>query len=89
MKRNISLILSFSLLLNMPVFGQSDLSGISTYNKIDDLLNRIQIMYVDKVDLTTLENDLVKGMSNQLSPFSAYQKNHQTYLNIDQHLDRY
>ena len=88
MKRNISLILSFSLLLNMPVFGQSDLSGISTYNKIDDLLNRIQIMYVNKVNLSTLENDLVKGMSNQLSPFSAYQKNSLTKkLNINEQHD--
>ncbi len=73
MKRNIS-ILSFSFLISIFTIGQSDLSSISTYDKIDDLLNRIQLMYVNKVDLSTLENNLVKGMSNQLTPFSAYQK---------------
>ena len=75
MKRNSYLILSLVALLNFSILGQSNNSSISTYDKIDDLLNRIQLMYVNKVDVSTLENDLVIGMSNQLTPFSAYQKN--------------
>jgi len=75
MKRNSYLILSLVALLNFSILGQSNNSSISTYDKIDDLLNRIQLMYVNKVDISTLENDLVIGMSNQLTPFSAYQKN--------------
>ena len=75
MKRNSYLILSLVALLNFSILGQSNNSSISTYGKIDDLLNRIQLMYVNKVDISTLENDLVIGMSNQLTPFSAYQKN--------------
>ena len=75
MKRNIYLILSLIGLLNTTIIGQFNNSSISTYDKIEDLLNRIQLMYVNKVDVATLENDLVIGMSNQLTPFSAYQKN--------------
>ena len=73
--------------MNFSILGQSNNSSISTYDKIDDLLNRIQLMYVNKVDISTLENDLVIGMSNQLTPFSAYQKNTLTEkLNIkEQH----
>ena len=87
MKRNICLILSLIGLLNSTLIGQSNNSSISTYDKIEDLLNRIQLMYVNKVDVSTLENDLVIGMSNQLTPFSAYQKNTVTQkLNIkEQH----
>jgi carboxyl-terminal processing protease len=47
---------------------------LQTIYKIPELLNSISMMYVEEVDKSKLERDIVKGMFNGLSPFSEYQK---------------
>ncbi len=75
---NISFKYSISLIALL-IFGQlsfgqtSDEERLQTTLKIPQLLANIDLMYVEEVDKTKLETDLVSGLYNGIRPFSIYQ----------------
>ena len=46
---------------------------LQTTLKVPQLLANIELMYVEEVNRTELEANLVKGLYNGISPFSIYQ----------------
>ncbi len=87
MNKNNSLLIILASLYCFTGFAQIDANHKSTYEKVDNLLYLIDKMYVDNVDKSKLECDLVIGMSNQLTPYSAYQQSEKiAHLSIKEQL---
>lgn len=68
-------LIAVGLLITLTPSAQtiSDEEKLQTTLKVPQLLANIELMYVDEVDKSELERQLVKGLYNGISPFSLYQ----------------
>lgn len=88
--------LSSSLILTL--FGFSLFSNVvisqtredyQTTIKIPELINSIYNMYVENVDKSTLERNIVRGMNNGITPYCEYQLENKVKTIFPTHKDAY
>jgi len=62
---------------------------LQTTIKVPKLIDRLEMMYVEKVDRNELEINLIKGMYNRISPFTIYQPTGKIEKAYPNHKDDY